>query len=227
MGQPRSTAPLLRETDVRQAARPALWHVATAPDAVLVDEMVLGEHGRVDVALIDAPAMHAVELKSDRDTLTRLPRQIACYSSVFDYCTLAVTARHVSAARAQVPPEWGLATFTPTPDGTVRYQPLRPAQPHGQVRAQRLVQLLWREETLSALAERGAARGVRSKPRTVLWQRLCQLVSLEELRTIVRTTLRHRQGWRDTPAPEPTLRPERVSSRFLARRIHPPTTAAH
>ena len=107
----------------------------------------------------------------------------------------------------------------------MQYHQLRPARRHDQVRAQRLVQLLWREETLTALAARGAARGVRSKPRTVLWQRLCQLTTLDELRTLVRDTLRHRQSWRDTPAPEPTLRPERVSSPFLARRIQPPTTA--
>src|SRR5699024_10264451 len=153
--------------------------------------------------------------------------QTAAYGSGVACCSVAATARHVSAAREHVPPEWGLATVTPTSDGAVRYLLLRPAQPHQQVRAQRLVQLLWREETLTALAARGAARGVRSKPRTVLWQRLCQLASLDELRTLVRDSLRNRQGWRDTPAPEPTLRPERVSSPFLARRIHLPTTATH
>src|SRR5699024_9174039 len=46
MEHSRTTTPLLREPEVRQVARPALWRAATTPDAVLLDEMVLGEHGR-------------------------------------------------------------------------------------------------------------------------------------------------------------------------------------
>lgn len=52
--------------------------------------------------------------------------------------------------------------------------------------------LLWRDEAIAALAEFGADRGVRTKRRTLIWQRLADHVPLEHLRRAVRAALRIR-----------------------------------
>ena len=211
----------LGEGDVRPVARAALREAVADPVALLVDELVLGEHGRVDVAVI-AEAMHGVELKSDRDSLARLERQMSSYSSVFDFCTLVVTPRHLSGARERLWRGWGLAVLQPDPSGQLRYRQVRQARPNRRVQPGMLVQLLWRSEALAALEAAGAADGYRSKPRTDLWDRLCEVCPVEELKTTVRTALKERRGWRDGAPPRARaakFRPEDVSSHFLARRI--------
>ncbi|WP_198541163.1 hypothetical protein [Parafrankia soli] len=58
------------------------------------------------------------------------------------------------------------------------------------------MQLLWRDEALAELAERGLARGFRSKPRLVLWERLAAEVPLDELKAAVCAQLKGRTDWR-------------------------------
>ncbi|WP_420806281.1 sce7726 family protein [Sciscionella marina] len=220
--------PSLRDGDVRRAVRASLsaQHQVVAEETMplLLDELVIGEHGRIDLALV-TESTHGFELKSDHDSLTRLPRQMHTYSRIFDFCTLVVTPRHLAAARARLRRGWGLSVVEVTAGGEVRYSPIRSARPNRAVRAEELVQLLWRAEALAALEAVGAATGYRSKPRTDLWDRLCEVIALDELKTIVRTALRERRGWRDGTrrhASDAKLRPEDMSSRFLARRVRAP-----
>lgn len=63
-----------------------------------------------------------------------------------------------------------------------------------------IARLLWRDEALRLLQGSVAGRGMARKPRRVLWQRLCEVLTLEELRLAVRQFLRRRlaseQEWR-------------------------------
>lgn len=82
-------------------------------------------------------------------------------------------------------------------DGTkATLSEVTPARLNPTIDGYSLAQLLWRDETLAALERVGAARGVRSKPRTVLWQRLADAVEIDELRVLVREVLKYRQAWR-------------------------------
>ncbi|HZF31076.1 MAG TPA: hypothetical protein VE907_18320, partial [Gammaproteobacteria bacterium] len=56
--------------------------------------------------------------------------------------------------------------------------------------ARALIELLWREETIALLEQRGAAGGLRSKPREQLWDRATQVFTLEEIATAVRAHLK-------------------------------------
>lgn len=82
-------------------------------------------------------------------------------------------------------------------EGRVELAEVRTASenPHQDVFA--LAQLLWRDEALTVLAARGLDRGVRAKARHYVWRRIAESIPLDELREIVRTTLKERQGWRD------------------------------
>ena len=55
-----------------------------------------------------------------------------------------------------------------------------------------LVQMLWSEHAIEILEQRGAARGVRHKPRRVIWDRVCERFSLEEIADTVRARLKTR-----------------------------------
>ena len=60
--------------------------------------------------------------------------------------------------------------------------------------ARALVELLWREETLALLEHKGFAKGLRSKPRDVLWDRAADVLTLEEISDAVRAHLKANAG---------------------------------
>jgi hypothetical protein len=59
-----------------------------------------------------------------------------------------------------------------------------------------ITKLLWREEALALLEELGAADGVRSKPRRVIYSRLTEVARIDTIRSYVRLQLRSRKNWR-------------------------------
>ena len=57
-------------------------------------------------ALLVADRISGFEIKSDVDSLTRLPRQIEAYGAVVERAVLVVGDRHLAAGTAAVPPWW-------------------------------------------------------------------------------------------------------------------------
>jgi len=153
-------------------------------------------HGdvRVDVAHV-GELLHGYELKSEKDTLARLPKQVCRYGEVLDRCTLVVTERHLAKAAPLVPEWWGL-TVAAMQDGAVRLSQARPTHPNPGQQPLCVVRLLWREEALALLEEAGAARGVRGKAKAILYRRLVDTLPAAELLARVRQALRARTGWR-------------------------------
>ncbi|WP_293553651.1 sce7726 family protein [Parvibaculum sp.] len=64
---------------------------------------------RIDIAVVNGE-LAGYEIKSDADSLARLPIQMRAFNRVFDKVFLVTTERHLSAAIALVPEFWGLAT---------------------------------------------------------------------------------------------------------------------
>ena len=99
----------MRDPDLRDAVK----HVLLAPfysdpDTLIVEELSLRHGaGRIDIAVI-LGELHGYELKSDQDTLRRLPKQVAVYNSVLDRITLVVTPQHVAQATEMIPEWWDI-----------------------------------------------------------------------------------------------------------------------
>lgn len=181
----------MRDADVRSALAPRLraWH--PEPDALVVDELDLLGEVRVDVAVVNG-AMWGYEIKSARDTLRRLPRQVELYSRVLDRASLVVADSHADRAAELIPSWWGVVVIT---EG-LAIDRLRSGAPNPGVDARALVQLLWRDEAIGLLTERGLDQGIRSKPRRHAWDRLVQCLDLADLQAEVRSCLKSRTEWR-------------------------------
>jgi hypothetical protein len=147
---------------------------------------------RIDLAVVNG-LLHGYEIKSDRDTLKRLDRQLEIYNCVLDRATLVVGARHTEEASEALPNWWGLLRFEATPSGP-RFTVLRRSEENPDRHARSLAELLWRNEALALLARRDAAHGVKSKPRYAVWDRLCEYFDVEEIAAEVRSCLRARQA---------------------------------
>lgn len=155
-------------------------------------------HGaaRIDIAVVNG-TIHGYELKSDKDTLNRLPGQIEIYNSVLDKVTLIVGKSHVHKAIKIVPEWWGItiAKITP-PKKTVSFCYVRKPKLNPNPDYEAIAALLWREEALNILEEINEAKGVRSKTRNIIYQRLAETLSKNDLKEKVRNCLKIRINWR-------------------------------
>lgn len=159
-----------------------------------VDELDLCGEVRVDVAVING-SLSGYELKSAKDTLRRLPKQVELYSKMLDYAVLVVAENHYNEAIKILPGWWGV-TVAQALEDDVFLKEVRPAEFNPKVDASYLVRLLWRDETLAELTRLGLDKGVRSKPKRVLWERFSESIPLDEVRSIVRRRLKDRTTWR-------------------------------
>lgn len=187
----------MRDLDIRLALREGpLARFLHDGESLIVPEMGIsqGDH-RIDLAVVNG-ALHGYEIKSERDTLVRLPAQAAAYGSVFDYLTLVVADSYVERAAAIVPAWWNIVVAEGR-DGRVHLRDARRGARNPGVKARVLVELLWKDEVLEELEARGGARGFRGSSRKILWEELVTRISdPAELGAIVRGRLKARTQWR-------------------------------
>lgn len=163
----------------------------------IIDELGV-QHGsvRIDIAVING-VMHGYEIKSDRDTLDRLPEQVQAYNAIFDQVTLILGSKHLVGAFKMIPDWWGVETAHVSDDGVVFFNSIRKAEDNPAQHAVSIARLLWRQEALDKLESLGKAEGIRSKPREVVYQRLAESIELKMLKKHVRSVLlSSRQNWR-------------------------------
>lgn len=187
----------MRDSDVRRVLLERLKTAdANAKEALLLEELgVCRGTARVDLAVVNG-LLKAYEIKSERDTLVRLEDQATIYSRVFDTVTLVVAQKHLDAAKSIIPPWWGIELAIPDEASSVILKTSRDEGVNPAVDPYCLVQLLWREEMLSLLEQLLAPQSYQAKSKRVLEEHLASALSLQDLKKVVRCTLRNRKGWR-------------------------------
>lgn len=191
----------MRDRDVRAALRAKLAiDYANDPHTRIVEEMgVWSGSVRIDLAVINGE-LGGYELKSDRDTLKRLPLQADLYSRVFDRLTLVVGKRHVVDAMDHVRDWWGILVAEQIEDGGVILLPTREAEKNPNPDPYLIAQLLWKEEAIAVLDRFDLAKGWRSRRAKDIHLRLANELPFETLTTEVRSILKNRDGWLTTRA---------------------------
>lgn len=187
----------MRDLDIRRALLAEMTKLhAGDSNTRIVEELGLCQGiARVDVAVVNG-SIHGFEIKSERDTLARLPAQCDVYSKALDLVTIVVSPSHLDKTVKLVPAWWGVKTATEIGE-KVELRCVRDAFPNPQQSGYALAQLLWREEALNVLEEHSLATGYKSKPRSAIWERLEQNLSKAELGAAVRHCLMRRGGdWR-------------------------------
>lgn len=181
------------------------------PDVLIRHELGVDMgNRRIDLAVLNGH-LAGWEIKSDKDTLKRLPEQAEAFSRVMDYLTIVTTSKHLDKCAAIVPPHWGIQEAISGPGG-IRIVTRRAPKINRQTDPFSMAQLLWRDEALDELKLRGQARGLSAKPRYTIWQRLSEVVPKKELRSIVLSRLKQRQAWTGGHLPTPCGGSERTRS---------------
>lgn len=166
-------------------------------EAKVIEELgVIHGAARVDIAVVNG-IIHGYELKSDLDTLYRLPAQMKFYNSVFDQVTLVVGKNHLHEAIKIVPEWWGLIVAKIDESGdAVNFFDIRQSEENPKKESISVAKLLWRHEALLILEKNNQAKGVRSKTREVIYKRLANTLDQEVLRKEIRKCLTTRTNWR-------------------------------
>lgn len=168
---------------------------ALEPSTRVIDELGIFEGKfRIDVAVVNG-YLHGYEIKSAEDNLVRLESQQAAYNKVFDKLTLVADEQHVEEAMKVVPSWWGLMVAGMR-NGVAYVDEIWAPRLNPEVDPYAICQLLWKEEAMSILSSRKLSAGLWTARRRVLWETLTFSIELNELKEIVRDTLKNRENWR-------------------------------
>ncbi len=165
-------------------------------DTLIVPELGLCQGmARVDLAVING-AVHGYEIKSEQDTLARLPGQAEIYNRTLEFVTIVASPNHARKISGVVPSWWGIWTAVEGENG-VSLNTERDSLPNPKIDPFALAQLLWRDEAFQVLSDRGLGRALRSKPRGELWRKLASELTVEDLANVIRECLKSRgASWR-------------------------------
>ena len=186
-----------RDIDIRsQLNTNLLDEHRSDPHTLVIHELGLCQgDARVDVAVING-SIHGYEIKSESDTLERLPGQVEVYSKVLDSVTVITGECHCKNVLKLVPEWWGIELTEVINDNAINFITLRQSFDNPSVDPYSLVQLLWRDEALDLLKKFGLEKGFLSKPRNQIWEKLAGSFSIFDLKYYIREQLKNRKNWR-------------------------------
>ena len=192
------------------------------PGSILVEEFGLCEGSvRADLAVVNG-VLKGFEIKSERDSLARLPRQVVTYNLIFDTVSLMAADRHLVNARKIIPDWWGIYLIERPrrADGRPKIKLVRREKPNPDVDAYAVAQLLWKEEATEILRLVSPSAKLARKAREAIWTELSESLPLIELKKATRDALKKRKSRQSVQAQEQcdeTSLPASISSGCLSR----------
>ncbi|AZR72479.1 hypothetical protein BBF96_03240 [Anoxybacter fermentans] len=185
-----------RDIDIRYVLHEKLnKQYGNDEDTVILDELVVCQgEACVDVAVINGTII-GYEIKSERDSLDRLPNQINAYNKVFDIVSIITGNCHLDKISSIVPDWWGIYLAISTETG-LEIKQVRSPKPNKNVEAFALAQFLWREEILNLLSKYNLDKGIKRLPKFKLWPYIAENIPLDELKEYVRSCLKSRKELR-------------------------------
>jgi len=178
----------MTEAAVRQSLRQDILGATPGHAEAIYEFWVPRSNERADVAVIGA-LMQGYEIKTERDTLKRLPRQTEAYARVFDRCHAVLAECHVDHAMEMLPSSWGVLVIETEP--RLSFRLLRAAVVNDAVDAEVLVRLLWKGEVHAALCALGYVPDPRAG-RFHMWELLLSLLDIDGIKQVVRDALLQR-----------------------------------
>lgn len=174
----------VREREMRAALLSRLALRSAQGQVAVVREEVPVGRARIDVLAL-SDCLEGFELKSDFDSLTRLERQVQCFSSTLDKVTLVVGHEHLVHARQFIPKWWGVLLAERARAGGIRFEQVRePAENPADVLLG-LAGLLWRNELLDVFERLTGREPPKSASAEELRRKIAASSSANAVRAIV------------------------------------------
>jgi hypothetical protein len=165
-------------------------------DTLVVDELGLAHaRSRIDVAVLNG-CIHGYEIKSERDSLDRLERQLQIYRQSLARLTYVCSSCHVEATLQRVPVWCGIIEARRGQRGAVSFKTIRRAGANPDLDPRILAHLLWRQEATKLLSQKGIEGAVLQRPRQVLYSLIAEHFTVHELTAAIKNAIRQRGDWR-------------------------------
>lgn len=144
---------------------------------------------RIDIVCIQDSSLHGYEIKSDLDTLTRLPNQVTSYNKIFGKVTLVVGYEHVNKAIYLIPDWWGITIAKYDGRDNIVFSAIREASPNPAINDVALSKLLLKDELVRLLRVYNPQARCKSLPKSRLFAELEASVDNITLRKDITHTL--------------------------------------
>jgi hypothetical protein len=190
------------DAEIRAALhRKVLGAFHRCSNTLVIDELGLAHaKARVDVAVING-SVHGFEIKSDADTLTRLPQQLKLYEQCLEKLTIVCAEKHIPGVRDLAPRWCGITKVTKGSRGGITFIIVREPKRNPNIQPYRLAHLLWRSEAVAILTQTEAAPKVLRAPRKTLYKSLAAKFSVAEITVFIKQSMASRQDWRPHQSP--------------------------
>jgi len=184
----------MREIDIRNSLNHKVLSLFPREhDAIIINEFGICQgEARIDLAVING-SIHGFEIKSESDTLDRLPSQQEIYNKVFDTITIVTGDKYINRVPDIIPSWWGIIRAKQKGKNVV-LETIRDYKDNPQRDPYSLAQLLWQNEGLTILQQYNLAKGLKNKPRRYVWAALAENIPVKELSKIIRETLKKRES---------------------------------
>lgn len=165
-------------------------------NSIIIDELGLA-HGknRIDIAVLNG-FIHGYEIKSSKDTLTRLPSQLAEYRKSLEKISIVAAPNHMAELLLNTPVWCGLILTEKGPRGGIHFSNIRSPQINPDIEPISLAHLLWRDEAIDLLIHLGADKKLLNGSKLTLYRHLSELISIRELSAWIKKMFMERGNWR-------------------------------
>lgn len=184
------------EAEIREFLNKRILRNKDIDSTMIIEELGL-DHGanRIDLAVLHS-SIHGFEIKSSRDTLKRLPKQLSSYTATLEKLTLVVASNHLDSVMAIIPDWSGVVLVEKGIRGGLNFQTIRKSIRNPEIDLFRMAHLLWKNEATELLNEYGFEGIPKSATRTQLYQMIADNVSLTKLRNYIKQCFVSREFWR-------------------------------
>ncbi len=159
-------------------------------DTIIIDEFNLCSGlARIDIAVING-VIHGYEIKSEEDTLNRLPNQIKYYNKSLEKISIVINPIHVEKVLHEVPEWWGIIIIENN------LNEFRTAEDNPEIESISLLQLLWKDE-LHSILEKYNIMYKRDLNKKKLGEIIACSLNTSIISQETRSLLKSRKNWRN------------------------------
>lgn len=183
---------MLNDKDVRKLLLSELQKkYQNDPNTKIINELGIDfGASRIDIAVVNG-ILHGYEIKSDLDTLERLPRQMKYYNKLFQRMTIVSSRKYYNEVRELVPQWWGIKIVSA--DGS-RLIDKRKGRLKSSQNKELLLKLLWKKDLEKFIDYTNYPKSYKKYRKNKLINLFKEEVSIEIIRPFVYSVLKERNN---------------------------------
>lgn len=163
------------------------------PNTRIINELGIDfGSSRIDVAVVNG-MIHGYEIKSDVDTLERLPRQMEFYNKLFQRVTIVASRKFYDRICTEVPKWWGIKIISA--DNT-RLINKRKGGLNNKQDKNTLLRLLWKKDLEELVDRLGFPKKMKRMKKHQLLELFSQEADMDIVREFTYKALVKRENWR-------------------------------